>query len=105
MSTTTSYSTDETHSICSLCYLKEGPCGGVPSASPITKLTGGQEFSIAFQQNLNHFYIENPGRLVADFAEKADPAEEDFTALGLPVADYNAVSVCFCAGDVKEPAR
>eukprot|EP01033_Poteriospumella_lacustris_P004845 gene4845-3474_t len=76
----------------SLCYLKEGPCGGVPSASPITKLTGGQEFSIAFQQNLNHFYIENPGRLVADFAEKADPAEEDFTALGLPVADYNAMN-------------
>lgn len=78
---------------CSLCYLKEGPCGGVPSGAPATSLTAGQEYAIAFQQNLNHFYVENPGRLVADFAEKVDPEEADFTPLGSPVADYNAVSV------------
>lgn len=81
----------------SLCYLKEGPCGGVASASPKTDLTGGQDFAILFQQNLNHFYLQNPGRLVADFAEKADPEEGDFIALGSPVSDYNAVSVHWCA--------
>lgn len=76
----------------SLCYLKEGPCGGVASADPATTLTGGQDFTIMFQQNLNHFYIDNPGKLVADFANSADPAEADFVDLGSPVSDYNAVS-------------
>eukprot|EP01034_Spumella_vulgaris_P025300 gene25300-31740_t len=74
----------------SLCYLKEGPCGGVASADPVTTLVGGQDFTILFQQNLNHFYIENPGKLVADFANNANPVEADFIPLGLPVADYNA---------------
>ena len=79
-----------------MCYLKEGPCGGVASAEPTTTLTGGQDFTIMFQQNLNHFYIDNPGKLVADFANSADPVEADFSDLGSPVADYNAVSFQFC---------
>lgn len=69
-----------------------GPCGGVASADPLTTLTGGQNFNVLFQQNLNHFYIENPGKLVVDFANNPSPTEEDFSPLGLPVADYNAVS-------------
>lgn len=75
-----------------VCYLKEGPCGGVPSGEPMATLTGGQEFTIHFQQNLNHFYKEDPGSLVADFAEAADPTEEQFTPLGKPIADYNAMN-------------
>ncbi len=61
----------------------------------MTNLVGGQEFLIEFQQNLNHFYKENPGSLVADFATVADPKESDFTPLGSPIADYNAVSNLF----------
>jgi len=76
----------------SLCYLKEGPCGGVASADPTTSLVGGQDFTIMFQQNLNHFYIDNPGKLVAEFANNADPAETDFTQLGTPISDYNAMN-------------
>jgi len=60
-------------------------------------LSGGQDFSILFQQNLNHFYKENPGKLVADFANNADPVESDFSPLGLPISDYNAVRVLCCA--------
>jgi hypothetical protein len=41
---------------------------------------------------LNHFYIENPGKLVADFATNANPVEADFSSLGLPVSDYNAMN-------------
>lgn len=76
----------------SKCYLKEGPCGGIVSDEPKTTLTAGSEFNVLFQQNLNHYYIENPGNLVVDFATKADPAEGDFVQLGEPVSDYNAVS-------------
>jgi hypothetical protein len=75
----------------SLCYLKVGPCGGVASAEPQTTLVGGKPFTIAFQQNLNHFYIQNPGKLVADFANTADPTEEDFSPLAT-VGDYNAMN-------------
>lgn len=75
----------------SVCYKKVGPCGGVASAEPTTTLEGGKDFTILFQQNLNHYYLENPGQLVADFATVPNPAEEDFTALGA-IADYNAVS-------------
>lgn len=74
----------------SVCYKKVGPCGGVASAEPTTTLEGGRDFTILFQQNLNHYYLENPGQLVADFATTADPVEGDFTPLGA-VSDYNAV--------------
>ena len=57
----------------------------------MTTLTGGEDFTVFFQQNLNHFYLDNPGKLVVDFASVADPVEEDFSQLGSPVADYNAV--------------
>lgn len=76
----------------SVCYLKEGPCGKIASATPMATLIGGQTFNVLFQQNLNHFYVANPGRLVVDFANVADPNEEDFVQLGY-VSDYNAVGV------------
>ncbi len=78
-----------------MCYRKEGPCGGVASGAPSTTLIGGKDFSILFQQNLNHYYVDNPGKFVADFATNADPTEADFTPLGLPISDYNAVSSDF----------
>lgn len=59
----------------------------------MTQLTGGSNYDIHFQQNLNHFYKENPGRLVADFATTADPEEADFTPLGEPIPDYNAMNM------------
>jgi hypothetical protein len=74
------------------CYLKVGPCGGVASATPTTTLAGGQYFSVLFQQNLNHYYIENPGKLVVDFARVADPTEEDFVVELGSVSDYNAMN-------------
>jgi len=75
-----------------LCYLKEGPCGGVASADPMTTLIGGKDFHVQFQQNLNHFYVPNPGKLVVDFAATADPVEDDFTSLGDAISDYNALN-------------
>jgi hypothetical protein len=77
--------------VVSKCYLKEGPCGGVASNEPKTTLAAGSEFSVLFQQNVNHFYIDNPGKLVMDYAATSNPTEEDFSQLGEPVADYNAV--------------
>lgn len=76
----------------SVCYLKEGPCGSVPSGEPQYRLKGGQNFNILFQQNLNHFYVGDPGTLVADIAEVADPTEEDFYELGKPINDFNAMN-------------
>jgi hypothetical protein len=82
----------------SVCYLKEGPCGGIASGAPMTSMQGGQPYNVLFQQNLNHFYLGNPGKLVVDFATNADPVEGDFVQLGEPVADYNAVrKVIYCS--------
>jgi len=75
------------------CYLKDGPCGEMPSGEPAANLIGGSEFVIKFQQNLNHFYDKNPGSLVADFAVGPDPSEEDFSPLGQPIPDYNAMNM------------
>lgn len=75
-----------------VCYLKEGPCGGVPSGEPMVNLKGGSQYTIHFQQNLNHFYKEDPGSLVADFAVGPDPSEDDFSPLGDPIPDYNAMN-------------
>jgi len=75
----------------SACYLKVGPCGNVASSTPGATLQGGKNFNILFQQNLNHYYIQNPGKLVADFANAADPTEADFTELG-SIHDYNAMN-------------
>jgi hypothetical protein len=70
----------------------------VASAEPTITLAGGKEFTIMFQQNLNHYYLENPGQLVADFADTANPVEADFTPLGKPLADYNAVKYIYESG-------
>lgn len=32
-------------------------CGGVPEGPVMTKLIAGEPYDIAFQQNLNHFYV------------------------------------------------
>jgi len=37
--------------------------------------------------------VEDPGRLQADFAEVADPTEEDFYPLGQPIADWNGMNM------------
>lgn len=68
----------------------EDVCGGVPSGSVFTNLMGGETFDITFQQNLNHFYVGNPGELKVDFANVPNPTESDFYALQ-SLADYNAV--------------
>jgi len=48
--------------------------------------------TIRFQQNLNHYYVQNPGHLDASFAVGQNPQEGDFQSLGSPIADYNAMN-------------
>jgi len=66
-------------------------CGGVPVGDVLTRLTAGEPYDITFQQNLNHFYVGNPGALVADFAHGPNPSEEDFVQLDA-LHDYNAMN-------------
>ena len=42
-----------------ICYLKEPSCGGTSAGAPLTALTGGSNFELQFQQNLNHFYVSS----------------------------------------------
>lgn len=79
----------------SICYLKEPPCGGTSAGEPLTTLTGGSNFQLQFQQNLNHFYNEDPGKIVADFAMVANPTEEDFVPLEgtNTIADWNGMNM------------
>ena len=78
----------------SICYLKEPPCGNIPSETPAATLQGGEEFTLLFQQNLNHFYQENPGYLQADFSEIADPtSDEDFYPIGTNIPDWQGLNM------------
>lgn len=77
-----------------ICYLKEPSCGGVPSEAPAVTLTGGQDFTLLFQQNLNHFYQENPGFLMADFSESSDPTSDaDFYPIGDNIPDWQGLNM------------
>lgn len=78
----------------SICYLKQPPCGNVPSATPTVTLQGGQDFTLLFQQNLNHFYQENPGYLMADFSESSDPTSDaDFYQIGNNIPDWQGLNM------------
>ena len=48
------------------------------------------------KDNFMGMQVDNPGNFVADYAEVADPAEEDFKPLGTPIPDYNAVVLHHC---------
>lgn len=79
-----------------VCYQKEGPCGEHTPNTPgnvSTTLIAGQEFAILLQQNLNHFYRDAPGKIVADFAAIGSPSESDFTVIGSSINDYPAMNM------------
>jgi hypothetical protein len=69
----------------------EGVCGGVSPGRVLTALAAGEPFDVAFQQNLNHFYVGNPGELKVDFANVPNPTEADFYDL-VDLHDYNAMN-------------
>ena len=74
------------------------PCGKVPPGPPMTNYKPGQQAEIQFQQNLNHFYFEKPGRLIVQIAEGPNPSESDFSYFfGQAVADFNAMDEIFMA--------
>jgi len=75
------------------CYRKVGPCGGAPSGI-VSVLQGGSRFTVHFQQNLNHFYVPNPGYLDASIAVGSNPAEGDFRPFGdSAISDFNAMNM------------
>ncbi|CAF0954160.1 unnamed protein product [Didymodactylos carnosus] len=73
------------------CYRKLAPCGDVDTIDKRTKLTAGKAYTIEFQQNLNHYYTQNPGKLDVSFALGEHPSESDFEVLA-SVNDYNAMN-------------
>lgn len=48
--------------------------------------------TISFQQNLNHYFVKQPGQLVADLAMNSNPTEQDFKAFGNIIQDINALN-------------
>lgn len=42
---------------------------------------------------VDHLQKENPGSIVVDFANVPDPVESDFTQLGNPITDWNAMNM------------
>lgn len=77
------------------CYQKPGPCGGVPynPNGVRTTLTAGSQYTVHFQQNLNHYYVQNPGYLEVSFAQGTNPTEQQFQALGQTISDWNAMDM------------
>ena len=76
-----------------VCYRKPPPCGNVnaTSASPRTKLVAGSQYTVKFQQNLNHYYTDKPGSLDISFATGLNPNDADFRVL-YSFSDYNSMN-------------
>jgi len=64
----------------------------MPPGSPLTKIQANKPFTVQFQQNLNHFYVQNPGFVDASIAFVSNPQESDFQPFGDPIADYNSMN-------------
>jgi len=75
------------------CYRKIGPCGNVSAGPPQTSLIGGSVLTIAFQQNLNHYYFDKPGYLDASLARVPNPVEADFEPFGDVIPDFNSMNM------------
>ena len=75
------------------CYRKIAPCGGFNSSTSKqrTIIKAGSTYRIEFQQEVNHYYPVNPGRLDISFALGLDPNEEDFHELN-SFNDYNPMN-------------
>ncbi|CAF1659510.1 unnamed protein product, partial [Rotaria sp. Silwood1] len=75
------------------CYRKLAPCGGFNSSTSKqrTTLEAGTEYTVMFQQHLNHYYPPNPGQLDISFAVGLDPDESDFQTL-ISFNDYNPMN-------------
>jgi hypothetical protein len=75
------------------CYRKIAPWGGYNYSTSKwrTTLEAGTEFTVLFQQHLNHYYPPNPGKFDISFAEGRDPPEQDFQTL-LSINDYNPMN-------------
>lgn len=74
------------------CYRKVGPCGGVrASAARRTKLKAGSHYTVKFQQNMNHYYTKNPGRMDVSFAIGRNSSEDEFRVLK-SIDDYNPMN-------------
>lgn len=75
------------------CYRKVGPCGGIraTSTSRRTKLQANTAYTVKFQQNMNHYYTNNPGRMDVSFAVGENPREEQFQVLK-SISDFNPMN-------------
>eukprot|EP01121_Diplochlamys_sp_Union-15-3_P008786 TRINITY_DN2352_c0_g1_i1.p1 TRINITY_DN2352_c0_g1~~TRINITY_DN2352_c0_g1_i1.p1 ORF type:complete len:170 (-),score=21.40 TRINITY_DN2352_c0_g1_i1:30-539(-) len=73
------------------CYRPFAECGKEPAETPSKTLKGGQEYTIEFQQNLNHWYPKNAGWMDASISYKVDNVtDSDFLPIGDKIPDFNA---------------
>ena len=74
-----------------LCYRRTPYCGGipVPKDGPPSANTflAGTEAELSFQQNLNHFWVENPGSLDVAVSYDLNPTDDSWVVL-LALNDY-----------------
>jgi len=73
------------------CYHTTGPCGNVNNSLPpgpvAAVLKAGSPYVVEFQQNLNHFYPNKPGFMVAEIATSDNGP---YTQFGSLIPDFNA---------------
>ena len=78
----------------SLCYRRTPYCGGVetPDKAPaVNTFLAGTDAQVVFQQNLNHFWQENPGSLDVAISYDLDPSDSDSSwETLLELTDYAA---------------
>ncbi|KAF6022347.1 hypothetical protein EB796_019335 [Bugula neritina] len=54
------------------CFLRTAPCGGRPTEPPQLKIKQNDNYTVIFQQNVNHLNPLNPGHFSISWASYAD---------------------------------
>eukprot|EP01094_Clydonella_sp_ATCC50884_P022969 TRINITY_DN5392_c0_g1_i1.p1 TRINITY_DN5392_c0_g1~~TRINITY_DN5392_c0_g1_i1.p1 ORF type:complete len:406 (-),score=104.37 TRINITY_DN5392_c0_g1_i1:43-1260(-) len=63
------------------CYRRTPYCGGVAPGAPSASYTAGARIDVHLQQNLNHFWVQDPGFFDIAISYDADPNENSWIIL------------------------
>ncbi|KAL5493680.1 hypothetical protein EMCRGX_G014890 [Ephydatia muelleri] len=54
------------------CIYLEAPCGNVAAETAHVYFSKGDNISVVFQKNLDHFYSQSPGQFIVSLAQLSD---------------------------------
>jgi len=72
------------------CYRKQKPCGNVPPEQPVVTMHGGSQYTVQWQQNLNHYEPGYPGFMDIAYSTNSSATEDEQFFVLAVIPDFNA---------------